>query len=193
MAQTFSFRNASVAASLSNLPSRNRETPRSVPHAAVFTLEKGADEIVHQPRLGGVMKQPVVDPPIDASSFGPNPERAIVVAEHVTNSDPLNAGNLISCSLAILETKEVCRSNPYPFAIFVHGFRVGVGCVRQCHGSHRSVAQSQHPRLGSHPDVFLKILKQIQNRIARQSCRSSYIRKSTRVVGKESMADGANP
>ena len=77
--------------------------------------------------------------------------------------------------------------------VLVNGFGVGIGGIRQRHRANRTIAQTQHSRLRTYPNVFLDVLEEVQYGIAWQLLRRGHLRKLLRTIGKQAMPNRPNP
>src|SRR5580692_5319969 len=77
--------------------------------------------------------------------------------------------------------------------ISVDSFRVIVTGVREGNGLDRRLAEPQHSRLSSDPDVALDIFKQVQCCVAGQIFRRGHLGKPAFPVFVDSMPNGADP
>ena len=129
-------------------------------------MQKRADKIVDQARLGCVVEELITCFSVNSAAFGANPECGVTVAKHVADSYALDSGKFIRSGLAVLESEEVGRCDPYSFGVFIYGFGIRVGGVWQQNSSDRSGAEAQHARLGSDPDIFFEVFENVQDGIA---------------------------
>src|SRR5258707_15653938 len=93
----------------------------SNPDAAVPALDESADEVIHQPRFGGVVKQSLSHLAIHALTFGSDPQRALAVTKDIADSDPVHTGKPVGRGFTLLEAEEIrCRNPDFSIAIFIH-------------------------------------------------------------------------
>ena len=134
------------------------------------------------------------DQVIYAATIGSDPERAFAVAKYVSHSHAGQRGETIGRSLVLLKAKQVGSGDPnIVVEILIDGFSIGIGRIRQFDRSHWSLAEAQHARLRSNPNILFDIFEQIQDGIARQFVGRCDRGKSIVAVNVKPVTDRTNP
>src|ERR1700733_229324 len=164
------------------------------PHAAIPPLQKRSHEIINQSVLAHVVDQLGATLAEYPSAFGPDPQRTLVVPEHISYAHVADPGKADLGCLAIVEAKQIrCRNPQIAIVVLVHGFGVIVPGIGQGHGLDWGLAQPQHAGLGADPDVFLDIFEQVECSIARQIVGGCNLGKSVLAIFIDAVANGSNP
>src|ERR1700723_3340799 len=164
------------------------------PDASIPTLQKSTNEVVYQSLAGRVVDQLLPGLVIYAATVGSDPEHSFAVAKNVSHSHPGQRRKAIGSSLVFLKPEQISSSDPnIAVQVLINGLGIRIGSIRQCDRSHRSLAQPQHSRLRTHPDIRFNVFKQTQDRVARQAGGSGDLGELVMAVNVKSVADRANP